>query len=277
MAIRSILSVVGADQGDGDVKRVAALCEETGAHLSVLVVSLAAPPPIGEYAAMVSDAWMEERQAALDALKARAATITDNLAGSPVSCDVSVEYPESAWAEEVIGRRGRYADLTVLGPELMAGDTLKAKAFEGALFTSGKPVLLLPEGAATLKPRTVLVGWDSRIEATRAAREALDILAQAKDVRLTLVDPEEDDHGHGAEPGADAAAYLARHGVKVAVDRLPGMGMSAAETLRRHAIDTGAEMIVMGGYGHSRLRQRIFGGVTRSMLEQPPVPVFLAR
>lgn len=278
MAFKTILSVVGIDQGDGDIMLAAGLCEEIGAHLSVLVVAIAAPPPIGEYAAMVSDAWMEERQSALDGLKARAAAVTELLARSSVSSDVAVEYPENAWADEVIARRGRYADLTVIGPELMAGETLKAKAFEGALFTSGKPVLLLPEGgAASLKPKTVMVAWDSRIEATRAVREALDLLIHAREVRLVLVDPEEGDYAHGAEPGADAAAYLARHGVKVAVDRLPGMGMTTAEVLRRHAVDTGAEMIVMGGYGHSRLRQRIFGGVTSSMLDQPPLPVFVAR
>lgn len=278
MAFKTILSVAGLDHGDGDIKLAAELCEEIGAHLSVLVVAIAAPPPIGEYAAMVSDAWVEERQAALDGLKARASAVTELLSKFSVSSDVAVEYPESAWTDAVIARRGRYADLTVIGPELMAGETLKAKAFDGALFNSGKPVLLLSKGAVpSLKPKTVMVAWDSRIEATRAVREALDLLTHAREVRLVLVDPEEGEYAHGAEPGADAAAYLARHGVKVAVDRLPGMGLSTAEVLRRHAVDTGADMIVMGGYGHSRLRQRIFGGVTRSMLEEPPLPVFLAR
>lgn len=73
------------------------------------------------------------------------------------------------------------------------------------------------------------------------------------------------------------AVYLARHGVKVTVDRLPPEGDSVADVLRRHAVDTAAEMIVMGAYGHSRLRERIFGGVTRSMIEDPPLPLFMAR
>ena len=156
--------------------------------------------------------------------------------------------------------------------------TDQGKGFEGALFSSGKPLLIVPEGSRpTLAPKRVLVAWDSRIEASRALRESVGILTGADDVRLALVDPEESEGGHGAEPGADAAAYLARYGIKVTVDRLPSSGHTIAAVLRRHAIDTSAELLVMGAYGHSRLRERIFGGVTRSMLDEPPLPILMAR
>lgn len=278
MSFRTILSVAGIDRGDRDIALAQELAESVGAHLAVLVVSLAAPPPIGEYAAMVSDAWMQERQADLARLAARVGEVKELLGRAGGSFDVDGAYPEIAWADAVIGQRGRYADLTVIGPELLAGDTLKAKAFEGALFSSGRPVMLVPEGAAaSLGPKTVLVGWDSRIEAARAVREALEILVGAEKVHLALVDPEESDGGHGAEPGADAATWLSRHGARVVVDRLPSMGRTAAETLRRHAADTGAGLLVIGGYGHSRLRERIFGGVTRAMLDDTPLPILLAR
>jgi nucleotide-binding universal stress UspA family protein len=108
-------------------------------------------------------------------------------------------------------------------------------------------------------------------------RESLEILAGANEVRLILVDPAEGEDHHGAEPGADAAAYLARHGVKVTVDRLPSSSHAVAEVLRRHAVDTSAELMVMGAYGHSRLRERIFGGVTKSMLESQSLPILMAR
>ena len=81
----------------------------------------------------------------------------------------------------------------------------------------------------------------------------------------------------GGHNGLTAAAYLARHGVKVTVDRLPSSNHSVAEVLRRHAIDTSSELLVMGAYGHSRLRERIFGGVTKSMLEGQSLPVLMAR
>jgi nucleotide-binding universal stress UspA family protein len=278
MAIKTVLSLSGPDLGDGDLKLAATVCEGIGAHLAVLVVALAAPPPIGEYAAVVSDAWLEERQADMDMLQKRAAAATALLASSPVSSEVSSEYAEEAAADDVIGLRARYADITLLGPELLSDGVLKNKAIEGLLFSSGKPVLLIPKGATpTLKPKRIMVAWDSRIEASNAVSRSLDLLSSADGTHLVLVDPLEGERGQGAEPGADLATYLARHGVKVTVDRVPSQGRTVAATLRQHAIDISADLLVMGAYGHSRLRERIFGGVTRSMIEEPPLPILMAR
>jgi len=279
MAFKTILTVAGPEAPwRGDLKLAADLCEQAEMHLSVLVMTLAAPPPIGEYAAVVSDGWLQERQADMKRLDARKEEISAFVAASAVSGDVVSGYPEVAWADEMVGRRARYADLTLAGPELLNTETLKEKVVEGALFWSGKPLLLIPEGAQpTLEPKRVLVAWDTRIEATRAVREALELLSAADEVRLAIVDPVEGERFHGEEPGADAATFLARHGASVTVDRLPSENHSVADVLRRHAVDTGAQMLVMGAYGHSRLRERIFGGVTRSMLEASPIPVFLAR
>jgi nucleotide-binding universal stress UspA family protein len=194
-----------------------------------------------------------------------------------LSADVVSEYPEFAWVDEAVGRRAQYADLTLVGPALLSSDRLKKKVIEGALFFSGKPLLVVPDGSkSTLKPKRVAVAWDSRVEASRAVREALGLLVAADDVRLVLVDPVADEFHQGAEPGADMAAYLARHGVKVTVDRLPGEGRTVADVLRRHAVDCSSEMLVMGAYGHSRLRESIFGGVTKSMLDEPPLPILMA-
>lgn len=279
MPFKTILTVVGPGSAwQEDIRLAAGLCEPAEAHLSTLVMALAAPPPIGEYAAIVSDGWLEERQADLRHLEARKEDISAFLAGSAISSDVVSSYPEASSAEEVIGRRARYGDLTLAGPELLASETLRQKVIEGTLFWSGKPLLLAPENSRpTLGPKRVLVAWDTGIEATRAVREALDMLVSADEVHLAIVDPVEGEHSHGEEPGADVATFLARHGVVVTVDRLPSQGHAVADVLRRHALDTGAEMLVMGAYGHSRMRERIFGGMTRSMLEAPPIPVFLAR
>lgn len=161
---------------------------------------------------------------------------------------------------------------------MLASHMLKEKVIAGGLFASGSLVLLVPKGArATLKPKRVLVAWDASLEASRAVREPLDILAGANEVRIVMIDPIEDERHHGAEPGADVATYLSRHGVKVMVDRLPSSNHSIADVLRQHAVDTGAELMVMGAYGHSRLRERIFGGVTMSMLEEPGLPILMAR
>ncbi|RWA77260.1 universal stress protein [Mesorhizobium sp.] len=277
MSFRTLLTVTGADQGDVDLKLAAALCEEINAHLSVLALVIAAPPAGGEYA-VVSPAWLAEREAEMRMLEKRTAAVSKLLSESLVSADLSSDYPDQSWADEVIGRRARYADLTVIGPELLTTGTLKKKVIEGALFSSGKPILLVPGGArATLKPKRIVVAWDASLEASRAVREALDMLSNAEEVRIAMVDPIEDERHHGDEPGADAAAYLVRHGVKVVVDRLPSANHSIADVLRQHAVDTGAELMVMGAYGHSRLRERIFGGVTRSLIEGAGLPILMAR
>jgi len=278
MAFRTILTVTGIDQDESDLTLVAGLGREVDAHMSVFVVALAAPPPIGEYAAMVSDGWAQERQDDLMRLKRRTHAVSDFLAGLQQFTDVSSDYIELDRADENIGRRARYADLTVIGPAMLAGDVLKDKIIEGVLFHSGKPLLVVPEGGRpSLKPRRVMVGWDPRIEASRAVAAARDMLITADEVRLTLVDPVQGETGFGAEPGADAATYLARSGAKVSVDRLPSEGKSVASVLKCHAVDCAAEMLIMGAYGHSRLRQRILGGVTRSMIDAPPLPILMAR
>ncbi len=278
MTFKTVLAVTGADLATEDLKQAVALCEEVGAHLAVLAVALAAPPPIGEYAAVVSDVWLQERREDLERLRICTASATALLASSAVSSDISSEYPEEASADEMIGRRARYTDLVVLGPELFAHALLRRKVLEGALFSSGKPVLLVPEGRApSLRPKRVMVGWDSRLEASNAVHHALALLKGADDVHVVLVDPLRGEDEQGAEPGADIATYLARHGVKVTVDQISSQGRSVADSLRRHAVDMAADMLVMGAYGHSRLRERMFGGVTRSILEAPSLPVFLAR
>ncbi|TGW04619.1 universal stress protein, partial [Mesorhizobium sp. M2D.F.Ca.ET.145.01.1.1] len=120
MTFRTLLTVTGPNQGEGDLKLAASLCEQVGAHLSVLVLELAAPPSGGEYAAVVSPAWLEERQAELKRLEKRISDVAGFLSQTAVSADLSDDYPDTGWADDVIGRRARYADLTILGPDLLA-------------------------------------------------------------------------------------------------------------------------------------------------------------
>lgn len=278
MPFKTLLAITGTDMSNDDIKLAAGLCEETGIHLSALVLVLAAPPPVGEFAAVVSEAWMQERQEDMGRLRKRTKAVSEFLGSSSLSTDVTAEYPEQAWADDAIGRRARYADLTVIGPELLGRPTLRDKAIEGALFSSGKPLLLVPHGPPpTLKPKRVMIAWDAHVEAARAVREALEMIAGADEVRVVIVDPVESESGHGKEPGADISAYLARHGARVTVDRLPSEGHAVATMLRRHVDYCASDLLVMGGYGHSRLRERVFGGVTKSILADPPIPVLMAR
>lgn len=276
MSLKTILVVVGALRGEGDLQVAADLCDQAGAHLSALVVSLA-PQPAGRYTTMTR-AWVEQRERNLEALEERANQARNLLARRAISFDVGSVYAEVASADYDIAERAMYCDLLLVGPDVFDDDKLKRQALGGGLLQSGSPVFLIPPGTKpTLHPKTVMLAWDSRAQSARAAREALELMRRANSVHVTMVDPVAALRASGAEPGADIAAYLARHGINVTVDTLPGAGRTVAQVLQQHATDVGADVIVMGAYGHSRLREFIFGGVTRSMLDEARTPVLMAR
>ncbi|PBB95629.1 universal stress protein [Mesorhizobium sp. WSM3862] len=280
MAYRTVLCLTGADYSDQDVRTAAGLCAEIGAHLSALII----PPPTLLMWHRIGDGVLEWPvgidRFAQDAvrLEKRSSDIQKLLESMSLTYDVDTVYCDPASLGEVARQRALCADLTIIGPGLLNDENLGPPVVNGCLFDTGKPVLVVPKGAeATLWPRRVLVGWDSRVEASRAVREALGLLCVAEEVRVALVDPKANYNGNGAEPGADIAAYLTRHGARVSVDLLPGAGKSAATVLAQHAIDISADMIVMGAYGSRRLRERLFGGVTRWIFDKPTLRLFLAR
>jgi nucleotide-binding universal stress UspA family protein len=295
MAFKSVLCATGADNSDQDVRTAAGLCAEVGAHLSVLVI----PPPMllmsypsigdgvpewpggrGQAIARLNDRFRQIDRFTQDVarMERRSKDIQRLLRAMSLAYDVDTDYCDPASLGEVARQRALCADLTIIGPCLLNDENLGPPVVNGCLFDTGRPVLVVPKGTeATLWPRRVLVGWDSRVEASRAVREALGVLCAAEEVRVALVDPKANYNGNGAEPGADIAAYLTRHGARVSVDLLPSAGKPAATVLAQHAIETSADMIVMGAYGSRRLRERLFGGVTRWIFEKPTLPLFLAR
>ena len=138
-------------------------------------------------------------------------------------------------------------------------------------------MLLLPKGSAGFPhSQRVMIAWDASVEASKAVRDAIGLMQKAAEVHAVLIDPVPSFEGHGPEPGADLATYLGRHGIEATVHRLPREGKDTGEMLRRTATDLAADLIVMGGFGHSRLRQRIFGGTTTDMLKEATIPVLMA-
>ncbi|WP_027038817.1 universal stress protein [Mesorhizobium ciceri] len=287
MAFKSVLSVTGVGHCDEDVKTAAGLCGEVRAHLSVLVMSR---QPIGAGIPMLVErerdiAGLERRFRQIDRfshdmarLEKRYSEIKKLLRATSLCYGIETDHCDPVSVGEIVRQRALCNDLTIVGPTLLYDEDLGPPVINGCLFDTGKPVLVVPKGAeATLSPRRVLVGWDSRAEASRAVREALDLLSGAEEVCVALVDPKANYNGNGSKPGADIAAYLTRHGAHVSVDLLRSGGKPAATVLAQHAIDTCADMIVMGAYGSRRLRERIFGRATRWIVAKPTLPLFLAR
>ncbi|MCJ9720294.1 universal stress protein [Agrobacterium sp. SHOUNA12C] len=277
MQAKTILSVIGINQNDDDLRSAIEFCRAAEAHLSLLITAVAIAP-VGGYGEVVSVAWIEEREREIDLLDQQVIAAKTLLQSSGISFDVDSLFTEYGWVDNEIGERARYIDLTMIGGGLLAEDNMRSGILNGALFQSPAPILVVPKGSsASLRPSTVLVAWDSRNEASQAVRAAMEQLKAAANVCVAIVDPYASTRSNGEEPGADVAAFLARHGVRVSVDVLASGGRSVADVLRQHATDIGAELIVMGAYGHSRMREWIFGGVTRSMLETTPVPLLMTR
>ncbi len=275
MSYKSILAVVGLDEDERDLRAAVELCREIDAHLSVVVVLLAPPPPMGD-AGIIATVWLEQSQAEQERLDAYVVKVNTMLSQTGISYGVESKFAAIASAGDDLGERARYSDLTIIGSGLKFDPDLKSRAVDGCLFNSARPMLLAPaKGPMSLQPKTVMVAWDSSLEATRAVGAALDLIAKAESVHVVLVDPMADRRQNGEEPGADIGRYLAQHSASVSIDQLSSMGNPVADVLQQHATDISADMIVMGAYGHSRIRERIFGGVTLSMIEDASVPVFM--
>jgi nucleotide-binding universal stress UspA family protein len=178
---------------------------------------------------------------------------------------------------DIVAQRARFADLVVLPRPYGPGRGAEAEAVvEAALFEGMAPVLVLPdEGKPILPPSRVSIAWNQSREAMAAIRGAMPFLMAADSVSITVVDPP----AHGPErsdPGGLLCQMLVRHGVKAEVAVLARTLPRVSDVIARHARDYGADLVVMGAYGHSRFREAILGGATRNMLETAGLPVLMA-
>jgi nucleotide-binding universal stress UspA family protein len=177
---------------------------------------------------------------------------------------------------DIFSMHARYADLAVVGqddPDEPASGNLP----EQVVLSCGRAVLLIPYiGAGETLGRRVVVAWDASREAARAVRAALPLLKGAAAVSVVSVNPRPAELGHGEVPGADIGLYLARHGVKVEVQRIDTRDLDVGNALLSHVASEAADLLVMGGYGHSRLREVVLGGATRTILHDMTVPVLMS-
>ena len=172
--------------------------------------------------------------------------------------------------------QARYADLVVVGQAGAEPPATPAALPETVALTTGRPVLVVPFIRTKAPSRVVLLCWNASREAARAAADALPFLKAAQQVIVLVVNPMFSAEGHGAEPGADVAAWLARHGVKVTVQRDVAPDADVGGVILSRTADHEADLIVMGIYGHSRMREMVLGGASRTLLASMTVPVFMS-
>jgi nucleotide-binding universal stress UspA family protein len=173
----------------------------------------------------------------------------------------------------ILARQGRRTDLIVVGP---GTDTDQSALTEAAFMDTGRPALVVPETwSGTMPPKRALVAWDGSREAARAAGDAVPLLQAAADVVVLTVDAERAGARYSDRPGFGLTTFLTRHGVKARVKQVSANG-GIADTILAQVAEEGADLLVMGGYGHSRVREMMFGGVTRTILESTTCPVLVA-
>ncbi|MGH6665484.1 MAG: universal stress protein [Pseudolabrys sp.] len=180
-----------------------------------------------------------------------------------------------AGAADRLGRLARRFDIAIVGQPEREKSAPDEVVDEGVLFESGRPVIFVPYiQKAALKLDRVLVCWDGSRAATRAIADSLPFLHKAERVEIVMVagKPGKEDE----IPGVDLGQHLARHGLKVDVKRITAPDIDVSSTILSYAADANADMLVMGGYGHSRLREFVLGGATRGILESMTVPVLMS-
>lgn len=179
-------------------------------------------------------------------------------------------------ADTTLSLRARHADISVVARPSKIDTRWAHAILEAALFGSGRPVMLAPPGWKKVPVgRNVLVAWKPTREAARALGDADEFLLKAQRVSVVTVEAKPS-RGYGEQPGADITAHLAYRGAKAELFNLDSAGRSETRTILDQALSVGADLIVMGGYGHSRLREFIFGGVTREILNSAELPVLMS-
>jgi len=176
---------------------------------------------------------------------------------------------------ETVALHARYADLVVIGQAEPESDT--PRMADELIMAVGRPVLVVPfAGRFPTLGRRVMVAWNGGREATRAVHDAMPLLVAAQTVHVIAINPSHGMAGHGDIPGADICQHLSRHSVNAVCEHVASDDLNVGEMLLSRAADEDIDLLVMGGYGRSRLREMVLGGATRHMLESMTVPVLFS-
>ena len=274
MSMKDLLVHLDRGENGGDVADFAiSLAAELGAHLTAAGVVIEIVPPASFMGEFPYELMTEAADQARDAAEASFQKLKQ-AAPASMGTDLVMIQSVAGEAREEFGRLARHFDLAIVGqarPQTRGDDELMA---EGALFRSGRPVFVVPYiHSGPVKLANALVCWDGGQQAARALADALPLLKRAGHVEVVAIAAKHESNDE--LPGFNITRHLSRHGISSTLKKIPYTA-DVGVTLLSHAADARADFIVMGAYGHSRLREFILGGATRTLLESMTVPVFMA-
>ncbi|CAN5834898.1 universal stress protein [soil metagenome] len=252
------------------------LAQRHGAHLVGVHIEEPFDTPAMFDGTIAIDSLFEAHEASAKASLATAQAAFDKaVKGTHVSSEWRAE---EGYTDARLAVHARYADLVILGQSDPAGSSgVPLDLPETIALSTGRPALVVPYiGAPAKLGKTVMLCWNASRESARAASDAMPLLCGADKVVVLCVDPRSSKGGHGAEPGADVAGWLSRHGVKVTVQRDVAADSDVGSVILSRAADHDVDLIVMGLYGHSRLREMVLGGASRMLLASMTVPLLIA-
>lgn len=271
--IKDLLLVIDISTNDDAIVAAAVrMAVKHGAHLSVALFSVI---PVPDYTVMVYPPFVtfEEYR---EKTEAKQRSLRDRAARAGVDVEIRILSDTARILLDKTPAQTRYADLVLFGPPATWEDEwLRRRVLENVILGSGRPVLSLPLDGTVPSFERALIGWNAGPEATRAIQVALPHLSAEAEVVVGIVNPEMSADHHGSDPGADIACHLARHGLRVDVSTSTAGSGAEAEALRSMAVDRGVDLLVLGAFARSRLRELILGGVTEDMIGAVATPTLL--
>lgn len=273
-------SIVAVLRGESDTEHllqsIAPIVREFGAHLT----AVHAEPSPAAYVSVVAGDMVTWDQAAMEASAKRMEAVK---ATFEAICSREGYSHDWRGLESFSGDSAVASRSTALAADLVVAqqsdpdevDDVFAD-LESLLFETGRPVLFVPYiKCPPIDPKNIAIAWKASREASRAVFDSLPLLHRADKVTIIVVDPRESEEHSAHMSAADIAATLSRHGIKVEVRNEPSGGIPVGDAIANHLSEHGVDLLVMGGYSRSPIRELLFGGATRTMLRSMAVPVLM--
>jgi nucleotide-binding universal stress UspA family protein len=277
---RTILFVLNSETPDAQITQAAEAAAQNGTHLTCLLLGQAPALPIYAYGVPpyggmnIPDNWNETVVSAQKAQKGRVDAVEALLAKSNASGDVYSVLCATMDVKHHVSRLARVSDEAFFADNLRDTPDVMREAAAGVLYHS--PIGMRLNGSVAQKTDRVFVAWNSTDAASAALHAALPYLKEANEVVIACFDPVMTTAEDGQDPGVDVAKWLSHHGCTVTVSQIPSGGLEIGRAIQDRARELGADLVVMGAYGHARMIQTVLGGTTRTMMDQTDLPVLLA-
>ncbi|MBT4888577.1 MAG: universal stress protein [Rhodospirillales bacterium] len=274
--------LVHLDDSEACTHRIRTAISLAGKHdAHVAGVALMIKSTIADYISEALPAGFHEAQR--EAVETSAKKAIDRFVEAAEEAGISYStdtiHKSAAKIPNALAFHARHTDITILGQvdHKRSGKNFNTALMEAALFESGRPVYLVPYVGKKIQPvKTAVIAWDGSAKAARSVNDAIPLLQDREEIIILVINADERKGAHGKKPGSDIAAHLAHYNVNAKVERMTVTDIDIDRAILNFLADSGADLLVMGAYGHSRLREKAFGGVTNNILKEMTTPVLMS-